>query len=221
MSSSTEVLCRRHSQAEPWTYQSLDVLQRQVAERVRLGKPGALLLNEVEPVITKGRRTPGTDIFYSESELRARGVSLYETDRGGLATYHGPGQWVVFPVDSLERLTGDRRGVRKAVSGLLELALSVATDCGVKAEIRWDAMTGVWTQHGKLASVGIHVEKGVLHHGLCLNVYKTDLSFVGLRPCGLDAEMDFLAKHSALSPEALMEKSRQALISKAFEIFWK
>src|SRR4051812_3137340 len=101
---------RRHTPTSPWTYASLDQRQRQIAEEVRSGHPGSLLLSEVAPVITLGRRTPPDDVpkHFAHSE---RGIDLFQADRGGLATYHGPGQWVLFPVDHLERLTGDRRGV--------------------------------------------------------------------------------------------------------------
>jgi lipoyl(octanoyl) transferase len=121
------------------------------------------------------------------------------TDRGGLATYHGPGQWVLFPVDLLERLTGDSRGVRQAVDALLEAALAVARICEPRCEIRCDKATGVWSPRGKIASVGIHIEQRVLLHGVSLNGFRTPLSFFGLRPCGLDAQADFLLDPASAS----------------------
>ena len=91
----------------------------------------------------------------SPDELAKRGIAYYPADRGGLATYHGPGQWVVFAVDALETLTGDPRGVRKAVTKLLEAACAVARRYERDSEIRWGAETGVWSPRGKLASVGV------------------------------------------------------------------
>jgi lipoate-protein ligase B len=98
----------------------------------------------------------------------------------------------VFPVDSLERLTGNSRGVRAAVEGLLEVACSVSRLYRPEAEIRMGAEAGVWVCGAKLASVGVHIEKGVLLHGFALNVQRTEQSFRGLRPCGMDVQPAFL-----------------------------
>jgi lipoate-protein ligase B len=177
----------------PWTYAELDRRQREIAARVREGGEGALLLSEVAPVITMGRRAGDGELRADREWLAARGISVYPTKRGGLATYHGPGQWVVFAVDSLERLTGDRRGVRKAVEGLLVAAREVGERRLGRAEIREGCELGVWGPGGKFAAVGVHVEQGVLQHGLAINGFRTATSFVGLRPCGLDdAPVGFL-----------------------------
>ena len=188
---------RRHTASAPWSYEQLDLRQREVADRVRAGGEGALLLSEVAPVITVGRRTPDSDIQVPAEVLSKMGIALHRTDRGGMATWHGPGQWVLFAVDSLERLTGDPRGVRKAVEGLLAVAHDLALDLGYSAEahglrIGEDCETGVWLQDEKFAAVGVHIEKGVLLHGLAVNVYQTPQSFQGLRPCGLDKPVGYL-----------------------------
>lgn len=196
---SRRIEIRRHSIGEPWTYEALDFRQREIAEEVRLGQPGALLLSEVAPVITLGRRTERSDIYAPLDLLKQRGIELYPTDRGGLATYHGPGQWVVFAVDHLESLTGDSRGIRLAIEALLEIAREVASLYQNHVEIRSGAELGVWTPRGKVASVGVHVERRILLHGLAINGFRTPQSFFGLRPCGLDAPVDFLFAGS--SPE--------------------
>lgn len=184
----------RHSSREPWTYALLDKRQREIAAEVRQGAPGRLLLSEVAPVITLGRRATRAELTLAEPMLKAKGIEVYPTDRGGLATYHGPGQWVLFVVDSLERLTGDPRGVKQAVQGLLESLLETARIYDAPAEIRGGLETGVWTKRGKVGAVGVHVEEGVLLHGLSLNGFKTETSFLGLKPCGLEAPVDFLLK---------------------------
>ncbi|MEK6704927.1 MAG: hypothetical protein AABZ06_03995 [Bdellovibrionota bacterium] len=190
-SSFTEI--NRHTRDKPWTYEMLDKRQRALAVQVQDGGKGGLLLSEVAPVITLGKRSLGEQsLLLPHSDYEARGIAIYRTDRGGLATYHGPGQWVLFVVDSLERLTGDRRGVRKAVEGLLNIARQVAQKYKFDAEIRDRSYAGLWTKRGKIASVGVHVDGGVLLHGLALNVFKTETSFFGIKPCGLDAEVDFL-----------------------------
>jgi len=181
------------------TYAELDARQRQVAARVLEGGPGALLLSELRSVITLGRRAmPANELLASPAWLEAQGIGVYEADRGGLATYHGPGQWVLFVVDRLDRLTGgDTRGVRKAVEALLAVGREVSLGYDSAAAIREGAEAGVWTPRGKVGAVGVQVHQGVLLHGLSLNGYRTSQSFQGLRPCGLDAPVGFLLKEGA------------------------
>lgn len=193
----------------------LDARQREVALRVKQGGPGALLLSEVAPVITVGRRAAPTDLLLPKELLTRAGVEVLPTDRGGLATWHGPGQWVLFAVDSLERLTGDRRGVRKAVDGLLSVALEVGKTYDSSAEIRSGAEMGVWTKRGKFAALGVHIDQGVLLHGLSINGFKTQTSFMGLRPCGLDLPVDYLIEGR---PE-LFEEFGKKILEKAQSVF--
>jgi lipoyl synthase len=190
-----EIEIRRHTPTNAWTYEQLDCRQREIARQIPSGEPGRILLSEVAPVVTVGRRSPETDLLLSRDSLRAQGVAVINTDRGGMATYHGPGQWVLFIVESLERLTGDRRGVRKAVDGLLEIAQKVGTRFKEKCEIRAGCELGAWTPRGKFAALGIHVEDGVLLHGLAVNGFRTEKSFLGIRPCGLDAPVDYLLEN--------------------------
>jgi len=175
-----------------------------------------LLLSEVAPVITVGRRTAPGDILFTPELLAKRGIELHRTDRGGFATYHGPGQWVLFAVDHLDRLTGDSRGVRLAVEGLLQIALQVGRKYDPGMEIRSGAETGVWSPRGKCAAVGVHVEQRVVLHGLAVNGYRTTTSFMGLRPCGLDAPVDFLLKK-----EDDFEKLGEELRDAALQQFWQ
>jgi lipoate-protein ligase B len=197
----------------------LDERQREIARELRAGEreEGALLLSEVAPVVTLGRRTPASDLLLDREGLAARGIALEQVDRGGLATYHGPGQWVVFPVERLERLTGDSRGVRKAVDGLLSAALMVCREYEPRAEIRQGAELGVWSPRGKLAAVGIHIEKGIVLHGLCVNTFATPESFAGIRPCGLEPRLDYLLVGPAQRP---FESLGKRLVSAVFEVFY-
>lgn len=208
---------RRHLATDPWTYELLNFRQREIGQRVLQGGPGALLLSELAPVITSGRRTPQTDLLMSEAALEKLGISRVETDRGGFATYHGPGQWVLFPVDRLERITGDPRGVRLAVDKLLQVAQRVALARGVETEIRQGAELGVWSKKGKLAAVGIHVEAGILLHGLSLNVFRTPQSFVGLKPCGLEAAVDYLAP---LPDPEVFNEVKTLMTEAAISLLW-
>ncbi len=214
--SQPEVLIQRHSSERPWTYEKLDRLQRKIAERVRGGGPGALLLSEVAPVITLGRRTRLEDLLLPPESYARLGIEIQPTDRGGLATYHGPGQWVLFAVDGLERLTGDPRGVRKAVNGLLQTAEEVARRYQAEVRIGEGLETGVWAKKGKVAAVGVHIEQGVLLHGLSLHGFQTPTSFLGLRPCGLEAPVAYL-----LENEEGFEGLGETLIQAAQKCLWR
>lgn len=222
MCSSIEV--RRHLSEQPWTYDLLNQRQRKIAEDIRAGGRGVLLLSELAPVITVGRRTPETDLLLDSAALKKLGVDRIETDRGGLATYHGPGQWVLFPVERLETLTGDPRGVKRAVELLLSVAQSTAESFGISTEIREGAELGVWSKKGKLAAVGVHVEDGILQHGLSFNVYRTPQSFVGLKPCGLDLAVDYLSTTATMATtpdESLFEQVKETLIETALRTLWR
>ena len=189
-----EILIRRHLSSPSgciWDYSALDRHQRKLASTPS-ARP-TLILSETASVITLGRRANvALEIMESEKSLLRSGTTLQQTDRGGLATWHGPGQWVLFPVAHLEWLTGDPRGVRRAVETLLKVAQQTAENL-INREQRHQIQTilegpraGVWLGPTKLASVGVAVQQGVLLHGLSLNIQRHPLSFRGLRPCGLD-----------------------------------
>jgi lipoate-protein ligase B len=104
------------------------------------------------------------------------------------------------------------------VEGLLQSALKVGQAYDSSAEIRQGSEMGVWTAQGKFASVGIHIESGVLLHGLAVNGYRTATSFLGLRPCGLDAPVDFLLKQPN---EEEFQILGGLLISEIVKKFWR
>jgi len=199
----------RHSVSNPWTYQKLDERQRAIRDEVLVGGKGMVLFSEVAPVITLGRGRVGEDLLLRHEEYSRMGVEIYETSRGGRATYHGTGQWVVFLVDSLERVTGDRRGVRKLVDGLFSVALEICRAKFPRAEIREDCEAGVWSEPGvggaKLAALGVRIDRGVVQHGFSLNIFQTPTSFMGINPCGLAAPVGYL--ESADLSDAERERS--------------
>ena len=203
--SSTKFEIHRHTEKSPWTYEALDVRQREIRDAVLAGERGVVLLSEVAPVVTLGRRKTHEDLLLPPGDYIRRGIALFEASRGGRATYHGPGQWVVFVVDSLERLTGDRRGVRKFVCALFNVALEICRERFPLAEIREGAEAGVWSEPGvrglKLAAMGVQIDQGIVQHGFSLNVFSTPQSFFGINPCGLSAGVGFL--ESASSPESM------------------
>jgi lipoate-protein ligase B len=151
------------------------------AKAADIGLPQVLIVTEHEPVVTLGRRGGEADLAAPPEELAARGVAVHRVERGGLATWHGPGQAVAYPVLSLARLG---LGV-EALVGLLErAAIAAAAEFGVTAGRR-EGRRGVWAGGEKLGSVGLAVRRGVSLHGLSLN-YGPELEGFGLiTPCGL------------------------------------
>ena len=143
----------------------------------------ALLLLEHEPVITLGRSSKARHLLASPELLRARGVQVFEVERGGDVTFHGPGQLVGYPIVDLKEHRKDLHWYLRQVEQALIDALATF---GIAAE-RNAGYTGVWTQGGarKIASIGVHARDWVTWHGFALNV-STDLSYFDLIvPCGI------------------------------------
>ncbi len=134
-----------------------------------------LLLVEHPHVLTLGRRADSSAIIAAPEDLESRGVALFETNRGGKATYHGLGQSVGYPII---RLSPDREDVHAYVRELEETLIRALADFGVEG-FRIKGLTGVHTSRGKVAAIGVHISRWVTTHGFALNV-NTDLSFFDL-----------------------------------------
>jgi lipoyl(octanoyl) transferase len=164
--------------------QALD-LQRQVARaRISGAVPeDVLLLVEHPPVVTKGRSSKDQHLLASPELLAARGVELFEVERGGDVTFHGPGQLVGYPIIDLKQHKKDLHWYLRQVEEALIVALG---ELGIAAE-RQAGLTGVWTSGRKIASIGVHARDWVTWHGFALNV-NTDLSYFDLMvPCGIQS----------------------------------
>ena len=139
-----------------------------------------LMLLEHPPTYTLGRRAAEDDLVYDRPQRVARGISLFEVDRGGRATYHGPGQLVGYPILAL----GERYDVLSYLRKLEETVIRTCADLGVEAT-RDPEHTGVWVGKNKIGAIGVKITRGITMHGFALNV-STDLSmFEGIVPCGL------------------------------------
>ncbi|HEX6534063.1 MAG TPA: lipoyl(octanoyl) transferase LipB, partial [Gemmatimonadaceae bacterium] len=159
-------------------------LQRDVARRRIAGEiaDDVLLLVEHPPVITLGRTAKARHVTVSAEALRARGVELFEVERGGDVTFHGPGQLVGYPVFDLKGHRTDLHWYLRQV----EEALIRAMGAWAIPAVREAGLTGVWTRGRKLASIGVHARDWVTWHGFALNV-TNDLSYFDLIvPCGIE-----------------------------------
>src|SRR5213082_2653154 len=151
-------------------------LQKQTAASVLTGaQPDTLLLLEHPHTLTLGRRSAQNGIISSAEVLRLRGVTIFETNRGGKTTYHGPGQIVGYPIINL---SPDREDVHRYVRDLEEVLIRTMQDFNIEA-FRLEGLTGVHTSRGKVGAIGVHIARWVTTHGFALNV-NTDLSYFNL-----------------------------------------
>jgi len=158
-------------------------LQRRVAAARISGElsQDILLLLEHNPVVTLGRSSKEKHLVASREFLAKRGVELFEVERGGDVTFHGPGQLVGYPIIDLKRHKQDLHWYLRTLEQAL---ISTLAKFGINAE-RSSGYTGVWTKGRKIASIGVHARDWVTWHGFALNV-TTDLSFFDLIvPCGI------------------------------------
>ena len=159
-------------------------LQRAVAKARIAGTiaEDVLLLMEHPPVVTLGRSSKRHYLHSSREELASRGIELFEAERGGEVTFHGPGQLIGYPIMDLKRHEQDLHWYLRRVEEALILAVA---PLGIVGE-RSVGQTGVWTNGRKLASIGVHARDWVTWHGFALNV-TTDLSYFDVMvPCGID-----------------------------------
>lgn len=151
-------------------------VQKETELAVKAGRQSdTLLLLEHPHTLTVGRRGDNAGILLSQESLAARGVTVFETNRGGKITYHGLGQIVGYPVINL---SPDREDVHRYVRELEEVLIRTLADFAIPA-FRIEGFTGVHTSRGKVAAIGVHIARWITTHGFAVNV-NTDLSFFNL-----------------------------------------
>lgn len=203
----------RHLGEMPYL-EALELQKEMASARAREAIGDTALFLTHPHTFTIGRRGSREDILVSEGELSALGVQVHDVDRGGKVTYHGPGQWVVYPIFKLERRGGDVVGY---VRQLEEVMIRVAARLGVTAG-RIPGLTGVWVGDRKIGAIGVRLHLGVTYHGLALNV-APDLSYFGrIIPCGItDKGVSSLQAEGA--PGVTMEGAGRALEGELLEVF--
>lgn len=155
-------------------------LQDELRERVAAGElADVLLLLEHLPVYTRGRRSTPDELPLGADWYRARGIDVLDTDRGGKVTYHGPGQLIGYPIMHIDDVLVYLRTMERAI-------IAALADEGVQAHARKGReLTGVWVQDRKIASIGVHISRGVTTHGFAVNVDNDLEPFDWVVPCGL------------------------------------
>jgi lipoate-protein ligase B len=168
------------SQLGSVAYAEAFALQRRLLDRRAAGAlPDLLLVLEHPPVYTRTKRTEPGDLPMGEDWYREHGIEVEDTDRGGLVTYHGPGQLVAYPIMAVERVADFVHTMETAI-------VSALADEGVAAEPRPAPFTGVWAGDAKIASIGVRVRDGFSMHGLAVNVDNDLQPFEWIVPCGID-----------------------------------
>ena len=164
-------------------YRSALALQEQIrTARQQDALPDVMLTLDHWPVYTRGRRSGPGELPMGEEWYRMQGIDIVETDRGGRVTYHGPGQLVGYPIVRVDDVVAYVRTLECAL-------IDALAEEGVVARARpaeGPDYTGVWVGERKIASIGVHVARGVTTHGFALNVENDLQPFGWIVPCGLD-----------------------------------
>ncbi len=174
----------------------------------------ALIVCRHFPVITLGRLADKKNILASEHQLLKDDILVYEIERGGDVTYHGPGQIIVYPIFNLNFLKRDIHWFLRQIEAVI---IDLLFGFGI-ASSRRSGFTGVWVEDKKIASIGIAIKNWITFHGLSLNVEKRDLeNFKTIRPCGMNIEMTSI--ETVLGKEVNADTIKEKLIA-AFSNFW-
>jgi lipoate-protein ligase B len=191
----------RESYPETWELQKDLVRKRAEGE----AEEDALILVEHDHVITLGRKT-------TPENFKPQDIPVFKVERGGDATYHGPGQLVGYPIIRLAT-----PNVQRFVRDLEEVLIRATRSYGIES-VRMEGHPGVWVGGRKVASIGVAVTNWVTYHGFALNV-NTDLSYFGLiKPCGLDPEK-ITSMKQVLGREVPFEDVKKEVVKRFAEVF--
>lgn len=159
-------------------------LMERTAQLLETGRiEGRILFLEHLPTITLGRRASERAIKVRGEKLREWGVAVERADRGGEATFHGPGQLVCYPVVNLAQLGV---GVARYVELIEEMVIRALDKWGIKEAWRKKGYPGVWTSKGKIAAIGLRVKKKIATHGFAINIDVDKRYFDAIIPCGIE-----------------------------------
>ena len=189
--------------------------QKQVFTAIKHNKQEAvLILCSHNPVITIGRSGSRTNILAQPDDLNIKGIRVFEVERGGDVTYHGPGQLTAYPVFDLALLKKD---IHWFLRQLEQVILDLLSEFGIEGA-RKPGLTGAWIGSKKVASIGIAIKNWITFHGLNINIKKSDTAnFKLLRPCGMDIEM--VSLEEALGNDLNIDEVKRELIAKFNLIF--
>lgn len=196
-------------------YKEVWDLQKEIHEkRVDNKISNTLILVEHNPVITMGKSGHDSNVLFPVDFLREKGVEYFQIERGGDATYHGPGQLVGYPIFNLK---DGLVGIKPFINGIESAMIATLSDFRIKG-YKKEKMIGVWTSKGKVCSIGVAVKRWVSFHGFALNV-NTDLNYFDLIvPCGLK-NVEMTSMQQILGKEIPMEDVKKSVVRNFGKIF--
>jgi lipoyl(octanoyl) transferase len=178
------------------------------AKRVHKEIPDTLILVEHPHVYTLGKNANAQHLIASKDYLKSKGIEIYNVDRGGDITYHGPGQLVGYPIFNLK---DHRESVSWYVHTIEDILVKMLADYGIIAR-RIEKLTGIWVGDQKIAALGMRVSKWVTMHGFALNV-STNLSlYDGIIPCGIASKG--ITRIADLVPDVQWKDVKVSIIDK-------
>jgi lipoyl(octanoyl) transferase len=189
-------------------------LQRTLADQRKRGEIcDQLLIVEHPHVVTMGRNGHDENVLASPELLERAGIQFHRTDRGGDVTYHGPGQIVGYPIFDLREW---KRDVVAYVRAVEQVIIDALTEFKIDAH-RVEGSTGVWTDAGKIAAIGVHISRWVTSHGFALNV-DTDLSFFKyIVPCGLTKPVTSMRQMGSTADRAQVVAALERSFGRVFD----
>lgn len=212
-------------------YQEVWQLQKLLLEALISGRGRETLITcEHDPVITLGRRGTQADILVSQEQLQTQNIEVLEVERGGAATFHGPGQLVCYPIINLAKR---KRDVNWFVHSLEEVVIAVLDEIGLKG-CRFQHYPGVWINYNngppsldstaKIASVGLRISRWCTWHGLSLNIHNCQAGFALIRPCANEKQQTTSIEEEFCKAPSLSEISfeivQELLVSRFFKMFF-
>jgi lipoyl(octanoyl) transferase len=196
-------------------YKEVWDLQKEIHEkRVDNKISNTLILVEHNPVITMGKSGHDGNVLFPVEFLKEKGVEYFQIERGGDATYHGPGQLVGYPIFNVK---DGLAGIKPFINGIERTIFATLGDFHIKGYNK-EKMIGVWTPKGKVCSIGVAVKRWVSFHGFALNV-NTDLTYFDLIvPCGLK-NVEMTSMQQILGREVSMGQVKKSIVRNFGEIF--
>jgi len=196
-------------------YEAALELQQGLMQARAEGRIGDVLLLLQHPsVFTTGRFEGEEDMVVPRERLAREGIAVFHTNRGGGATYHGPGQLVGYPIINLKE---DGLGVREYIQKLEAVIIKLLLALGIQGH-RVAEYPGVWVGEKKVCSIAVHVSRSVTTHGFALNVTNDLRYFRYIRPCGLAGEV-MTSVSELLGHWVAMETIIEKLLACFSEIF--
>ncbi len=195
-------------------YHSVYLLQRSLHRQRSTEEIEDIIISvEHNPVFTVGRSGSRNSILATAEELISAGISVYQIDRGGDVTYHGPGQLVIYPIFDLRHYNRD---IKQYINNLEEAMIRYLAKIEIDADRR-DGLPGIWVSRRKIGSIGLSIRNWVTMHGLALNVAVNSDHWRMINPCGMEIEMVSIA--DLISPVPILADVQQGILGELAMIF--